>query len=119
MQGRKRSFAAGIQHTQGLARNASALFFRQETHEKPVTRRKIFCVFILTFLGYLVGALVIIILFFQTPSNSGPFAQPFADVTAPPVNWGNDSAGNPCPFGGCTVSPTLPPFASSSPVTAG
>jgi len=115
MQGRKRSFVAGMNQAPGLARTASQMFFKQEKTHIPITKRKIFWVNLIIFLGYFVGAVIIVIFFFKTNAPINAYAVPFEKVTVSPTSWGTDNAGNPCPFGGCTKAPTIPPPATKAP----
>jgi hypothetical protein len=117
MDGRKKSFVAGgMQQTQGLARTASQMFFKQEKTEVPVIKRKIFLCQLLVFLAYFAGALAIVIMFFKEPPPVGAYANAYSLAEAGPANWGFDADGvTPCAFGGCTKSPTTPPPTSKAP----
>ena len=118
MEQRKKSFAGGFQQTQGLARTASQMFFKQEKTVVPITKRKIFWIQVLFFMGYFAGALAIVVLFFKPNISNPVFATDYNTATAPPVDWGVDAQGNACPFGGCTKSPTTPPPTSPAPTTS-
>ena len=109
MEQRKKSFVAGMQHTQGLARTASAMFFKQEKTETPITRRTIFWIQALIFIGYAAAALAIVIMFFRTDPTNPAFKVAYNTEQAPDVDWGLDDDGKPCGFGGCTRSPTRSP----------
>ena len=64
-----------------------------------------------TLIGFLVagfalnfaGAATIILLYITAPASEFGV---YNSATIAPMNWGVDSSGDPCPFGGCTTSPT-------------
>jgi len=118
MQDRKKSFAAGMKSTQGLARTASQVFFKQERTENPITHRPIFWINALFFLSYFAGALAIVIMFFKQPATLPGDPPAFSTQQAPFEDWGHDAQGNPCPaVKRCTGSPTTPPPTTRAPVT--
>jgi len=92
----------------GLVRTGSQIFFMQEKSDKPIYKRGIFWVFSVC---AIVGSAYTCYLLYLY-SNSwigGSSSASYSLATAPPVSWGTYGPNLPCPYGGCTPSPVIPP----------
>lgn len=97
-------------------KRASMIFLSQQVESAPVLKRPIFWVFSISFTAYFAACLALAVLFFgAVPDNGVPeYRIAYSSATVPPTSWGQDINGNPCPFGGCTVSPTKLPTVSNT-----
>lgn len=120
MQTKRPSFVAGMRTAgPGLMRTGSQMFFQVEATNKPLYQRGIFWVYTLMSFAGIAAAAAFIILYFKASADDPAV---FSTGTAPPISWGYYTNAQgvevPCPYGGCTNSPTLDQrFITKSPTT--